>query len=88
MIFPSLRSWKKSCSLLWTTSGHIFGKNNHRFREEPGDAISNESMYGFLRALQEAFIIHKVPRYDIKENVLLETQEKYYIWRTWASGMP
>ncbi|WP_320958181.1 ATP-binding protein [Enterocloster asparagiformis] len=49
------------------------------FVKSQGRTISNESMYGFLRALQEAFIIHKVPRYDIKGKRLLETQEKYYV---------
>lgn len=49
------------------------------FVKSQGRSISNESMYGFLRALQEAFIIHKVPRFDIKGKRLLETQEKYYI---------
>lgn len=49
------------------------------FVKSQGRSISNESMYGFLRALQDAFIIHKVPRFDIKGKRLLETQEKYYI---------
>lgn len=49
------------------------------FVKSQGRTISNESMYNFLRALQDAFIIHKVPRFDIKGKRLLETQEKYFI---------
>ena len=32
-----------------------------------------------MEALTGAFLLHKVPRYDIKADRKLETQEKYYI---------
>lgn len=49
------------------------------FVKSQGRTISNETMYGFLKALEGAFIIHKVPRYDIKGKRILETQEKYFV---------
>lgn len=49
------------------------------FVKSQGRSISNESMYAFLRGLQDAFIIHKAPRFDIKGKRLLETQEKYFM---------
>lgn len=49
------------------------------FMKSQGRSISNEAMYGFLRALCDAFIIYKVPRYDIKGKRLLKTQEKYFL---------
>lgn len=48
------------------------------FVKSQGRTISNEAMYGFLKALEGAFIIYKSPRYDIKGKRYLETQEKYY----------
>ena len=36
-------------------------------------------MYNYLKALEAAFLIHKVSRFDIKGKRLLETQEKYYL---------
>ena len=33
----------------------------------------------YLRALEDAFLIYKVPRYDIRGKKLLKTREKYYV---------
>ena len=44
-----------------------------------GITISVDTVYSFLDALTGAFLLHKVPRYDIKADRELETQEKYYI---------
>ena len=41
--------------------------------------LSTETVYNYLSALESAFLIHKVPRFDIKGKRLLETQEKYYL---------
>ena len=37
------------------------------------------TIYNYLDALQDAFIIQRVPRYDIKGKELLQTNEKYFI---------
>ena len=44
------------------------------------DNIGNTfSVYNYLKALESAFLIHKVVRFDIKGKRILETQEKYYL---------
>ncbi len=47
--------------------------------KEQGITISVDTVYSFLDALTGAFLLHKVPRFDIKADRELETQEKYYI---------
>lgn len=60
--------------------GNIFSaKTIIDYVKSQGKTISNETMYGFLRALEDAYIIYKVPRFDIKGKRLLETQEKYFL---------
>ena len=49
------------------------------FLKSQGRKLSTETVYNYLRALEEAFLIHKVSRYDLKGKRLLETQEKYYL---------
>ena len=49
------------------------------FLKNQGRRLSTETVYNYLHALEDAFLIHKVPRYDIKGKRLLETQEKYYL---------
>ena len=41
--------------------------------------LSTETVYTYLKALESAFLIHKVPRFDIKGKRFLETLEKYYL---------
>ena len=45
---------------------------------EQGIRISVDTVYSFLDALTKAGVIYRVPRYDIKAERELETQEKYY----------
>lgn len=40
---------------------------------------SSETVYHYLQMLEDAFLIHKVSRYDIKGKKILKTQEKYYL---------
>ena len=49
------------------------------FLKSQGRKLSTETVYNYLKALQDAFLVHKVPRFDIKGKRLLETQEKYYL---------
>lgn len=44
-----------------------------------GAVISVDTIYVCLEALSGAFLLNKVPRYDIKAERKLETQEKYYL---------
>ena len=41
--------------------------------------ISAETIYNYIQWLEEAFIIYKCQRYDIKGKEILKTQEKYYL---------
>ena len=41
--------------------------------------VDINTVYNYLEALQGAFIIRRVPRYDIKGKDLLQTNEKYFV---------
>jgi len=41
--------------------------------------IDLNSIYNYLQALEGAFIIQRVPRYDIKGKEILQTNEKYFV---------
>ena len=47
--------------------------------KKSGAVISVDTVYSCLDALTGAYLIYKVPRFDIKNDRVLETQEKYYI---------
>lgn len=49
------------------------------FIKSQGRKLSTETVYNYIKALESAFLMYKVPRFDIKGKRLLETQEKYYI---------
>lgn len=49
------------------------------FLRNQGRKLSTETVYTYIKALESAFLIHKVPRFDIKGKRLLETQEKYFV---------
>ncbi len=54
-------------------------KNISDFLKSQGRRLSVETVYTYIKALESAFVIHKVPRYDIKGKKLLETQEKLFL---------
>jgi predicted AAA+ superfamily ATPase len=41
--------------------------------------VDLNTVYNYLNALESAYIIKKIPRYDIKGKEILQTNEKYYI---------
>lgn len=41
--------------------------------------IDLNTVYNYLKALEGAFIIYRIPRYDVKGKEILKTQEKYYV---------
>lgn len=60
--------------------GNIFSaKSVADFLKSQGRKASSETVYNYLRALESAFLVYRVPRFDIKGKRLLETQEKYYV---------
>lgn len=60
--------------------GNTFSaKTISTFLKNQGRKLSTETVYNYLQALENAFLIHKVVRFDIKGKRILETQEKYYL---------
>lgn len=60
--------------------GNIFSaKTVSDFLKNQGRKLSTETVYNYLKLLESAFLIYKVPRFDVKGKRLLETQEKYYL---------
>ena len=41
--------------------------------------VDLNTVYNYLSALESAYIIRKIPRYDIKGKEILQTNEKYYL---------
>ena len=50
-----------------------------RFLKSEHRTVSVESIYNYLRWLEQAFVIYPCHRYDIQGKNLLKTQEKYYL---------
>ena len=50
-----------------------------RFLKSGHRTVSVESIYNYLRWLEQAFIIYPCHRYDIQGKNILKTQEKYYL---------
>lgn len=42
-------------------------------------AISTETVYGYLSFLEQAFLLYRCPRFDIRGKEVLKTQEKYFV---------
>ena len=48
------------------------------FMKKNGTIISNETIDSYLKMLENAYFIYRVPRYELKGKQLLKTQGKYY----------
>ncbi|MCI5599889.1 MAG: ATP-binding protein [Hallerella porci] len=60
--------------------GNIFSANTiAKFMKSQRRSMSVETIYNNLKFLEEAFVIYKVPRFDLKGKKILETLEKYYL---------
>lgn len=60
--------------------GHTFsGKNVADYFKSQQRKIDINTIYNYLHALEGAFIIYRVPRYDVKGKQILKTQEKFYV---------
>ena len=59
--------------------GSIFsGKSVADYFKSMQRKVDINTVYNYLHALEGAYILHKVSRYDIKGKEILKTQEKYY----------
>lgn len=60
--------------------GNTFsGKNVADYFKSQQRKIDVNTVYNYLNALQSAFILHRVERFDIKGKEILKTQEKFYL---------
>jgi len=60
--------------------GHTFSaKRVADFLKGQRRGLGVETVYRYLRALSEAFVLNRVRRFDIKGKRFLETQEKYFV---------
>lgn len=60
--------------------GNTFsGKNVADYFKSQQRKIDINTVYNYLSALEGAFILHRVSRYDIKGKEILKTQEKFYV---------
>ena len=60
--------------------GKTFSANSIvKFLKSEHRTVSVESIYYYLRWLEQAFIIYPCHRYDIQRKSILKTQEKYYL---------
>ncbi len=60
--------------------GNTFsGKNVADYFKSQQRKIDLNTVYNYLNALEGAFILYRVPRYDIKVKEILKTQEKFYV---------
>ena len=50
-----------------------------KFLKSENRKVSVESIYNYLRWLEQAFIIYPCQRYDLQGKSILKTQEKYYL---------
>lgn len=59
--------------------GNTFsGKNVADYFKSQQRKIDINTVYNYLHALEGAFVLYRVPRYDIKGKEILKTQEKFY----------
>ncbi len=59
--------------------GNTFsGKNVADYFKSQHRKVDINTIYNYLKALESAFIIHRLNRYDVKGKEILKTQEKYY----------
>lgn len=60
--------------------GNTFsGKNVADYFKSQQRKIDINTVYNYLYALEGAFILYRVPRFDIKGKEILKTQEKFYV---------
>jgi predicted AAA+ superfamily ATPase len=54
-------------------------KNVADYFKSQNRKLDLNTVYNYLNALESAFIIYRIPRYDIKGKEILKTNEKYFV---------
>ena len=65
--------------LMSNIGSQISSKKIADYLTRQGTKITHNTVLNYLQMLENAYIIYKAPRYDIKGKELLKTLEKYYI---------
>ena len=65
--------------LMSNIGSQISSKKIADYLTSQGTKITHNTVLNYLQMLENAYIIYKAPRYDIKGKELLKTLEKYYI---------
>lgn len=65
--------------LMCNTGSLISSKKIADFLTSQGTKVTHNTILNYLEMLENAYIIYKAPRYDIKGKEILKTLEKYYI---------
>lgn len=50
-----------------------------KYLKSENRVIDNETVYSYLKKLENAYILHRCSRYDVQGKELLKTQEKFYL---------
>ena len=62
-----------------STIGNLTTPNSiAEYMRKNGSTITNETVDSYLKMLENAYFIYRVPRYELKGKQLLKTQGKYY----------
>ena len=70
---------ERTMLFLMDNVGNLFSaKRISDFLKSQSRRLSTETIYNYLDALESAFLVRKVRRWDIRGKRILETQEKYY----------
>lgn len=60
--------------------GQIFSAGSiTKYLKNEGRKLSKETIYNYIDAAKNTYLIHGVPRYNLKGKTLLKTNEKYFI---------
>lgn len=71
---------EKVLKFLMNNAGSLISsKKIADFLTSQGTKVTHNTILNYLEMLENAYIIYKAPRYDIKGKELLKTLEKYYI---------
>jgi uncharacterized protein len=71
---------EKTVKYVFENIGNMFSaKKVSDYFKNQQRKVDIETVYNYLNALEAAFIIYRVPRYDLRGKEVLQTNEKYFI---------
>lgn len=71
---------EKIMQFIFNNIGNILsGRKITDYFKKERSLLGHETVYNYLKYLENAFIINKVSRFDLRGKKLLETNEKYYL---------